>query len=142
MSTNEDLILRVVAAVEKKWQGAKPECDLCGQPPQEFFVDGQVKGHSSWALMCQDCFPRYGRGLGEGVGQKYDAKTLKKIGSEAPVETWRDIEARYIQKYGHNHHHLRLVCVKCGNQQTCRCRNPKVEEHGICPVCTGELEDY
>jgi len=39
---------------------------------------------------------------------------------------------------GHRHH-LRLVCVKCGRTETCRCSAPKTEEKGLCYECeTGE----
>jgi len=55
------------------------------------------------------------------------------------VATWRDIERMYAD--AGKHHCLRLSCVKCGNVQTCRCREPKEEKEGICPYCTGELSE-
>lgn len=48
---------------------------------------------------------------------------------------WSEIEKDYEKKLGKNHHHLRLVCIKCGNEQTCRCREPKTTEMGICDEC-------
>ena len=52
----------------------------------------------------------------------------------AQILKWSEIEDFYNKKYGKNHHHLRLKCSKCGNEQTCRCSTPKVLEIGICPV--------
>lgn len=62
---------------EKRWPGPKPECDICKDKPRLFFVDGSTQ--SGWAVLCEVCFDIYGLGLGPGVGQKYDAKTLVKI---------------------------------------------------------------
>lgn len=43
---------------------------------------------------------------------------------------------------GKNDHHLKLVCVKCGTTQTCRCSVPKTEINGICDTCaTGKTLD-
>jgi Zn-dependent M32 family carboxypeptidase len=50
-------------------------------------------------------------------------------------KTWNQIRDDYDAKYGKNHHHLKLVCEKCNNQSTCRCKHPKTTEKGICPDC-------
>lgn len=66
----------------EKWIGSLPEkCDLCGVKikSQKFWVDGRTR-MGPWANMCPRCFGQYGVGLGTGAGQKYDAKTGKKIG--------------------------------------------------------------
>lgn len=60
----------------KKWLSPRPKCDLCLSTqncvnyPDEF-VDGRIKGHSTWAIMCPECFELYGVGIGTGVGQLY-----------------------------------------------------------------------
>ena len=65
--------------MKKKWLGKK-ECDFCGVTESEFFVDGIVKGRSSWAFMCSDCWLKYSTGqLGTGYGQQYNGETLEKI---------------------------------------------------------------
>jgi len=67
--------------IQKKWQGTWPaKCDICGLDLSKdpWFVDGRVVG-SSWALMCIFCFETSGYGLGTGLGQKYDSKTLIKL---------------------------------------------------------------
>jgi mannose-6-phosphate isomerase-like protein (cupin superfamily) len=81
--------------------------------------------------------------------EKGDAKTLKYVSPDgnkfhvspcASEKTWKEIAADYDKKYGKNHHHLKLNCVKCGDTQTCRCSVSKITEKGICPYCTGELK--
>jgi len=67
-------------------------------------------------------------------------KKYKKVESSETPKTWREIEAEYDEKYGINHHRLRLECVRCGGTMTCRCSTPKTLEKGICWYCTGELE--
>lgn len=62
----------------KKWLSNFDKCDVCNQPikgVEEYFVDGKVRGHSAWALMCPTCYTQYGAGIGPGIGQKYDGKT-------------------------------------------------------------------
>jgi Fe2+ or Zn2+ uptake regulation protein len=34
-------------------------------------------------------------------------------------------------------HDLRLVCLKCGTTETCRCSKPKRTFEGICNDCAG-----
>jgi len=57
------------------------------------------------------------------------------------AKTWREIQADYEKKYGENHHCLKLECIKCGDQMTCRCSKPKTLEKGICPVCSGDIKE-
>jgi len=66
----------------KRWFGTWPaNCDMCGLPLSAFkhFIDGRLRGRSTWALMCPLCHDDYGTGLGVGSGQKYDCKTLEKL---------------------------------------------------------------
>ena len=50
-----------------------PKCDICKHkgidPCPDAVVDGAMT-QGSWAYMCQECFMRYGVGLGTGRGQK------------------------------------------------------------------------
>lgn len=68
---------------EKKWRGTWPaDCQICGINLAEhtkYFIDGAT-ARGPWALMCELCHITHGRGLGVGRGQKYDSKTLKKVG--------------------------------------------------------------
>ena len=65
---------------KKKWFGSAPDkCAICQAEFKTSFVDGRVRG-GRWALLCEDCHSHYGVGLGLGKGQKYDIKTLEKIG--------------------------------------------------------------
>ena len=62
----------------KKWLSSFDVCDMCGKPIKgkaPWFVDGKLKGYSAWALMCPECYEKYGTGLGCGLGQKYDGTT-------------------------------------------------------------------
>ena len=64
----------------KKWLSAYDECDICHGPIKgktKFFVDGKLKSHSCWALMCDKCFKIHGAGLGCGLGQKYSSATAE-----------------------------------------------------------------
>ena len=55
-------------------------CNICGRDATQYdhFIDGKTV-HGPWALMCLECFQEHGIGLGLGIGQKYDSKTLEKI---------------------------------------------------------------
>ena len=56
----------------KVWFGSDPvRCDVCEEPISGEFVDGNVRGISSWAMMCIPCHESIGAGLGSGRGQKY-----------------------------------------------------------------------
>ena len=64
----------------KKWLSKAENCELCLKPLEgkEYFVDGDTS-FGGWALMCPACFEKYGKGLGLGCGQKYDAVTKEQI---------------------------------------------------------------
>jgi len=47
------------------------KCDICKQKITDCFIDGKLKGRSSWANFCPSCHSWYGEGLGAGLGQKY-----------------------------------------------------------------------
>ena len=51
-------------------------CDTCGEEPMPgpTFVDGRI-GSGSWANMCEPCHVSHGRGMGLGVGQRYETAT-------------------------------------------------------------------
>jgi len=79
-----------------------------------------------------------GKGGGTHFVRIIDVPKNKKM---AQIErTWREIQAEYSKKYGENHHCLKLECIKCGNNTTCRCSTSKALEKGICYYCTGEIE--
>lgn len=53
----------------KKWYGTT-KCDLCKKECDPYLYDGAtVLG--PWAVMCEECFNKYGVGLGTGKGQEY-----------------------------------------------------------------------
>jgi hypothetical protein len=64
---------------------------------------------------------------------------VTRLSNRVNMKTWTEIEKEYAGKG--KHHCLRLTCSKCGNGQTCRCKNPKTEEIGICPDCAVVGED-
>lgn len=53
------------------WVDPPGRCDLCNAEIRGSFVDGQVRGRTSWAIMCEECFKVYGVGLGLGQGQEF-----------------------------------------------------------------------
>jgi len=64
---------------KKRWMGTPPEkCDLCEKKLEEVFVDGKTK-QGPWGILCSKCHAKYGCGLGEGLGQKYNLKTKEKL---------------------------------------------------------------
>jgi hypothetical protein len=58
---------------------------------------------------------------------------IKSSPGGATLPTWGDIRSKYNNDK--KHHHLKLVCVICGNVQTCRCSEPKTVEKGVCEKC-------
>lgn len=67
-------------SVKKYWLSDYIKCDICHGPIKgkvEYFVDGKVKGHSYWALMCPICYKSHGVNLGPGLGQKYHGITAE-----------------------------------------------------------------
>jgi hypothetical protein len=82
-----DLILSEEELILKSWTGAPPKkCETCQRLIVKSFVDGKTR-NGYWAIMCPDCVPSFGVGLGLGKGQKYtknkagnwikDEKTVK-----------------------------------------------------------------
>lgn len=68
-----------LATKPRTWTGPKPEkCELCQQPLTGNFVDGATRA-GFWAIMCDFCHFRSGRGLGIGRGQRYSLDTLEKV---------------------------------------------------------------
>jgi hypothetical protein len=66
---------------ESCWSKADVDqaCDICQSKIEDAYVDGRTKS-GPWANMCLPCWKKHGVGkLGTGFGQKYDAKTGKKI---------------------------------------------------------------
>lgn len=67
---------------KKKWMGdLPPVCNICDEsiPDEEYFIDGRIRGVTSWAIMCVNCHAKHGAGLGTGYGQLYDVKTKVKV---------------------------------------------------------------
>ena len=66
----------------KKWLGTWPaNCQLCGislEAAEKFYDARLYQGR--WGLVCPVCFNAFGTGLGVGLGQEYDSKTLEKTG--------------------------------------------------------------
>ena len=57
------------------WIGSRPDaCDCCYRPVDYFFVDGRTR-FGPWAIMCSDCEPRVGTGVGEGRGQRFERQS-------------------------------------------------------------------
>ena len=80
----------------RKWMGKKPVgCDICGHrfnDKDKHFYDFATR-QGKWALGCSGCWRKHGRGLGNGVGQKYDLKTLEKVdpGYAKPVKSLAEL---------------------------------------------------
>lgn len=55
----------------KKWfDNIKIKCDICGKECEQVFYDAATK-MGPWAVMCEECFDKFGKGLGTGIGQEY-----------------------------------------------------------------------
>lgn len=62
----------------KAWIGTVPtKCQICDNKLDRTFVDGRMKGHGSWAIMCTECHKAFGTGLGTGCGQMYKNMWIK-----------------------------------------------------------------
>jgi hypothetical protein len=58
------------------WMGEVPAtCQLTGMTITNQFVDGVVKGGTSWASMTPDAHKHFGCGFGKGLGQRYEKQT-------------------------------------------------------------------
>ena len=65
---------------EAKWLSPLPKgCDICGQPFGTHFIDGATIYSGLWALMCETCHAKVGKGLGCGKGQKYLTATKELV---------------------------------------------------------------
>lgn len=70
-----------------KWLGEAASCDICGELFTDYFIDGYANvGGGGWCLTCPSCHEQVGRGLGEGRGQKYDAKTKELVAGQPSNE--------------------------------------------------------
>jgi hypothetical protein len=59
----------------KYWMGDKPkDCDICHKALGDSFVDGATT-MGPWGIMCKNCFPVFGVGLGIGRGQRYEKQS-------------------------------------------------------------------
>lgn len=67
MATSED---------KKEWLGLISTCNMCGSIIANTFIDGKTK-KGYWAIMCPECFKKYGIGLGTGKGQRYKKHWIK-----------------------------------------------------------------
>ena len=49
------------------------QCDICkiSLANKKYMIDGGVKKHFGWAIMCPDCHRIHGNGIGWGLGQLY-----------------------------------------------------------------------
>jgi len=62
-----------IVNITKNWAGIIPlACETCDNALADFFNDGKTKD-GPWAIMCDDCLPIYGVGLGVGRGRKFNA---------------------------------------------------------------------
>jgi len=103
--------------------------------------DDRPSDQQQWCLYTKDRSRLLGRHPSKEKAREQEKAVQYFKHREAQVErTWREIQAEYEEKYGKNHHCLKLECIKCGDQMTCRCSKPKTLEKGICYYCTGEIE--
>lgn len=65
-----------------------PKCDLCGE--NEARYDAKMRGRSSWANMCEDCFQMYGEGLGTGKGQRLVVDLAQDHPVSEPEQSFED----------------------------------------------------
>ena len=64
---------------KKYWFGETPtNCDICGGRIGSVFYDASTQ--YGWAKLCHSCFTSHRCKLGVGLGQKYNTKTLEKVG--------------------------------------------------------------
>ncbi len=64
----------------KRWIGPKPkECDVCQESLIAGWFDCKTK-MGPWGNLCPACFERFGVGVGDGLGQAYDADGVKIAG--------------------------------------------------------------
>ena len=56
---------------KERWFG-DTICDICGEDIHGLLYDAARSDCNEWATMCQKCFDSYGKGVGWGVGQRYE----------------------------------------------------------------------
>lgn len=64
----------------RRWRGTTPvQCDVCHRrfdlSRDTTFYDFKTRA-GPWAIGCTSCFTKEGDGLGVGLGQKYNLRTL------------------------------------------------------------------
>ncbi len=47
----------------------QPTCDICSETKAKYDAKMRSPLHI-WGYLCEECFKKYGLGLGEGVGQE------------------------------------------------------------------------
>lgn len=66
-----------------KWISEKPKkCDLCNNEfskKDKHFYDFKTTNDGKWAIGCEKCFKKFGSFLGEGLGQRFNLKTLEEV---------------------------------------------------------------
>ncbi len=63
------------------WTSPRPtNCQACGGTLGKIFFDAFNSQARQWMIHCFSCFRSYKCRLGTGCGQKYDTKTLEKLG--------------------------------------------------------------
>jgi|ETN01SMinimDraft_4_1059930.scaffolds.fasta_scaffold106952_2 hypothetical protein len=62
----------------KYWYGTVPEkCDICEGKINALFYDAATD-RGPWGILCNLCWISYGRGLGTGLGQRYEFNAATK----------------------------------------------------------------
>ena len=65
--------------MKHKWLSPLPKnCEICQKPFGKYFIDSATS-MGPWGLLCSDCHDKYGKGLGQGKGQKYLTKTKEGV---------------------------------------------------------------
>ena len=55
-----------------KWVGTLTTCNVCKGDYHGVMYDASLRSFGCWANVCSGCFARYGKGLGVGLGQRYE----------------------------------------------------------------------
>ena len=54
------------------WVGKIDQCNVCKGDYHSMMYDASLREFNCWGNVCSGCFARYGRGLGTGLGQRYE----------------------------------------------------------------------
>ena len=77
----------------KLWVGDPPQnCDICRGVIVGAFVDGVVGQSKRWACLCLHCHGKWGYGLGEGNGQRYERQLPTGLGGDGLHAKWVKVE--------------------------------------------------